>query len=442
MLARMRTIGWGLAALLALSAVSCEEAPPPPPAVPLAASPLERAAALAASARKLLEARKFQEAEVAARESARLYWEARGPSHVDTRRAGILLATIRFWLRDERGAGQAIQAVLPGGPAPDPYTSFVVRDLEGLASAAEALDAKAAESALGQVLALRRLLLGPSHPQVVESEVALGRVLLRLCRTTEAEALLRDALAIAERTSGPTSPAVVEPLRKLADARWQASDDAGSVELLTRAASVLEPLEATEATRLVDVLSELAWKARRRRDLVAATALGERAVAVAQRRGHGLAQAADGLAQTLRTQGDDAKVLALFAQWNLVERTLPAGAADPGGPSLENVPRCTAPPDLHEGSVSNASAVVMGMAAGFRRCYNQALRADPNFRASLRVEARIAAAGDIVRVRTVVPAIYPEPMILCLMDRVRSARFAPPTGGGATIVIPITFVSQ
>jgi hypothetical protein len=229
--------------MLALHALACEEKPPPlsPAAVRSAPTPSEQALALSSRARTLLEARKFQEAEPAAREAARLFWEARGPLHTDTRRAAILLATIRLWLHDERGAGQALQVLLQGGAPADANTSFVVHDLQELARIAALLEPYGAEVVLQQVVALQKLWLGPSHPTLAHSESALGGVLLRLCRTQEAEALLRDALAIAERTSGPTGAAVVEPLRKLADARWQASDDAGSEQLLARAIAVLEP---------------------------------------------------------------------------------------------------------------------------------------------------------------------------------------------------------
>jgi hypothetical protein len=242
----------GLAVILALHALACEEKPPPssPSAAPVVPTLLEQALALSSRARTLLEARKFQEAEPVAREAARLFWQARGPLHTDTRRAAILLATIRVWLHDEQGAGQALQALLQGSAPADASTSFVVRDLQGLTSAAEALQPRGAEAMLRQVLGLQKHWLGPSHPEVARTEVALGGVLLGLCRAAEAEVLLRDALASVESVSGPTSLAVVGPLRKLADSRWQVSDDAGAEQLLARAIAVLEPLEETEAPRL------------------------------------------------------------------------------------------------------------------------------------------------------------------------------------------------
>jgi hypothetical protein len=193
------------------------------------------------------------------------------------------------------------------------------------------------------------------------------------------------------------------------------------------------------------VLLALARKARGRRDFAAATARAEQAILVAVRRRGRTVEAADELADMFREQGDDAKARGLFQRLNLVERILPPGAADPGGPSVERLPdgpRCSPPKDAQPPSVSNVSSVVAGMAADFRRCYNQALREDPNFQGSIRIRAKIASAGDVTFVRTLVPASYPERMILCLMDRVFRARFAPPQGGGATIIIPVTFTTQ
>ena len=61
---------------------------------------------------------------------------------------------------------------------------------------------------------------------------------------------------------------------------------------------------------------------------------------------------------------------------------------------------------------------------------------------TIRMSARIGAAGEVSRVRTLTPASYAEVMVTCPMQRLLEARFVPPAGGGATIVVPVTFISQ
>src|SRR5262249_43081874 len=48
------------------------------------------------------------------------------------------------------------------------------------------------------------------------------------------------------------------------------------------------------------------------------------------------------------------------------------------------------------GNVANASAVVAGMAAGFRRCYNKGLTEDPSMKGSVRITARIGPNGEVL----------------------------------------------
>lgn len=107
----------------------------------------------------------------------------------------------------------------------------------------------------------------------------------------------------------------------------------------------------------------------------------------------------------------------------------PTGSAQIGGANVVG------------GSVANASAVVAGMAAGFRRCYNQGLNEDPNMKGSVRITAKIGPNGEVLSASPSGSGLSPS-VIACVVRRVQSATFAPPEGGGATIVIPVTFVSQ
>jgi hypothetical protein len=108
----------------------------------------------------------------------------------------------------------------------------------------------------------------------------------------------------------------------------------------------------------------------------------------------------------------------------------PVGSASIGGASVSG------------GSVANASAVVAGMAAGFRRCYNKGLSEDPNMKGSVRITAKIGPNGEVLGASPSGGGGLSGTVISCVAARVSSAQFAPPEGGGATVVIPVTFVSQ
>jgi hypothetical protein len=108
----------------------------------------------------------------------------------------------------------------------------------------------------------------------------------------------------------------------------------------------------------------------------------------------------------------------------------PQGSANVGGAAVSG------------GSVSNASAVVAGMAAGFRRCYNKGLQDDPTMKGSVRITAKIGPNGEVLSASPSGGGGLSPGVVSCVVARVQSAQFSPPEGGGATIVIPVTFVSQ
>ena len=101
--------------------------------------------------------------------------------------------------------------------------------------------------------------------------------------------------------------------------------------------------------------------------------------------------------------------------------------------------KASAKPPSH--SVANAAAVVAGMAAGFRRCYNQGLQEDPNMVGSVRVTAKIGPQGEVLSVSPSSSGLS-EKVVACVAARVAMAVFSPPEGGGATVVIPVTFVTK
>jgi len=128
-------------------------------------------------------------------------------------------------------------------------------------------------------------------------------------------------------------------------------------------------------------------------------------------------------------------------------------AAKTGEPSIGDAPQRNAPSEkvaagsmttggisASGGSVANASAVVAGMQAGFRRCYDRGLAENPDMQGSLRFTAKIGPSGEVLSVSPSGGAGLSDTVISCVSARIASAKFAPPEGGGATLVIPISFV--
>lgn len=99
-------------------------------------------------------------------------------------------------------------------------------------------------------------------------------------------------------------------------------------------------------------------------------------------------------------------------------------------------------PTVSGGAVSNASRVVAGMAAGFRRCANRALSSDPTSvksGTSLVVRATIGANGEVTAAKPLSSKGIAAPLASCVTARVSAAQFAPPDGGSSRIDIPILF---
>jgi hypothetical protein len=79
------------------------------------------------------------------------------------------------------------------------------------------------------------------------------------------------------------------------------------------------------------------------------------------------------------------------------------------------------------------------MAKGFRRCYNRGLKDDRNMKGSVRITAKIGADGQVTTASTSGGAGLSERVVQCVVERVKTSQFGQPCGGGATIVIPVSF---
>jgi hypothetical protein len=100
-------------------------------------------------------------------------------------------------------------------------------------------------------------------------------------------------------------------------------------------------------------------------------------------------------------------------------------------------------PTATGGRLANAGKVVAGLSGGFRICYQRGMRDDSTMQGGVRITAQIGPNGEVRSVSTSSTGGNLSPgVVSCVAGRVRGAQFSPPEGGGATLVIPVTFVAQ
>lgn len=94
------------------------------------------------------------------------------------------------------------------------------------------------------------------------------------------------------------------------------------------------------------------------------------------------------------------------------------------------------------GSVDNASRIVSGMRAGFRRCFQRALEQNPDIGGSVRLTLTIGPGGEVSGVSASQSGNLPASVVSCVKGRAQAARFNAPAGGSAVVNVPVTFVKQ
>ncbi|MFO0758595.1 MAG: AgmX/PglI C-terminal domain-containing protein [Byssovorax sp.] len=119
-----------------------------------------------------------------------------------------------------------------------------------------------------------------------------------------------------------------------------------------------------------------------------------------------------------------------------------AGGA-PGGATVVKGPVGAAQvnPVSGLGDVSNASAVIAGMSAGFRRCYNRGLQQDPAMKGEVEITATIGKNGEVVAATPSGGTGLAGSVIACIAARVSSAQFAPPAKGSAILKFKVKLSS-
>ncbi len=93
-------------------------------------------------------------------------------------------------------------------------------------------------------------------------------------------------------------------------------------------------------------------------------------------------------------------------------------------------------------AVANAGAVVAGLRAGFRSCYNQGLNTDPTMSGKVMLSVKIAPNGEVSSADPSGNTGLSAGVVACLVRKVKNAQFDAPGPTGSTLQIPITFVQQ
>lgn len=97
--------------------------------------------------------------------------------------------------------------------------------------------------------------------------------------------------------------------------------------------------------------------------------------------------------------------------------------------------------ELSGGNVANAARVVAALRDGFRACYQAALGEQRGVAGSIRLRMRVAADGSVSDVEGDRSGL-PQSLVDCVFSRAHRAKFEPPAGGHAVIVVPLKFVEQ
>jgi hypothetical protein len=93
-------------------------------------------------------------------------------------------------------------------------------------------------------------------------------------------------------------------------------------------------------------------------------------------------------------------------------------------------------------AVANAGAVVAGLRAGFRSCYNAGLNVDPTMSGKVQLSVKIKPNGEVDVVNPSGNTGLSDSVVKCLIRKVQNAQFDAPGPTGSTLSLPITFVQQ
>ncbi len=126
------------------------------------------------------------------------------------------------------------------------------------------------------------------------------------------------------------------------------------------------------------------------------------------------------------------------------------GDTHSNGPPSAGTQRPTSGPRLDAQSgpvqptvpVSGADAVIAGLRARFRSCYQKGIDADPNQEGKVVISAKIAANGTVESASVASNSGLSASVGACVANAVRNAQFEAPQGGSSTLLVPVTFRKQ
>ena len=99
-------------------------------------------------------------------------------------------------------------------------------------------------------------------------------------------------------------------------------------------------------------------------------------------------------------------------------------------------------PQTSGAEIPGAEAVVAGMQASFRRCYEIGLATNPEMSGGVRVTASVGTNGEVRNVSASPSGSVSSTVAQCIAGRVRGAQFEAPKGGAATLIIPVALLQQ
>ena len=87
---------------------------------------------------------------------------------------------------------------------------------------------------------------------------------------------------------------------------------------------------------------------------------------------------------------------------------------------------------------ASADSVVLALRPAIHHCYSRWLEANVDAQGRVRFALELGCAGDVQAISAVNQGVD-ESTLTCLFSAVAPARFAPPVGGRATVLVPVVF---
>jgi serine/threonine-protein kinase len=258
-----------------------------------------------------------------------------------------------------------------------------------------------AEPQLTKALAVRRRVLGPEHPDVVESLVELGRLLTEKGELERSERLLRDALAMATSLFGPESLEVSDVLYRLGKLLLRKGEYAPAEDVLRRCLVVrrrlLPPTDVRVARPLRELCAARLWQG----DPAGAEALCREALAITEEAsppgGAEVAAVLHALATVLDGKGDLTQAEPIFRKVLAIRRTLLGEQHTSVAESLLNLAAVQSQRGLHEEAVKLDREALAIFRAVLGKESREAAAASMNLAIDLLQLGRMGEAEELIR---------------------------------------------